>query len=137
MRQTTAGLVEGVIADGVQQYLGVPFAAPPRRFESPQPRAAWSGVRPATRRAPACMQPAVPPMPEGRSEDCLYLNLYAPANTTAGDALPLMLYIHGGGFVSGILDIERGSGGGRERGREGSGGVEIKINVRRYSNGRG
>ena len=91
-------------------YKGVPFAAPPvgdLRWKPPLPAAPWQGVRQATQFANSCMQPpfptngvysAAPPPPV--SEDCLYLNIWTPAKS-ADDRLPVMVWIHGGGFAHG------------------------------------
>jgi para-nitrobenzyl esterase len=89
---TDAGLVEGVtLESGVRAWLGVPFAAPPvrdLRWRAPQPVAKWRGVFHADRPAPMCLQAL-----RGRtmnhyfgneaiSEDCLYLNIWAPAGAS-------------------------------------------------------
>ncbi|MQM28836.1 carboxylesterase/lipase family protein [Glycomyces albidus] len=96
---TDLGRLQGAADGTVRSWLGVPYAAPPEgdlRWKSPQPAAAWEGVRDATEFAPACSQgiadmPAVP----SEEEDCLYLNVYAP-DTRRGD-LPVMVWFHGGG----------------------------------------
>jgi para-nitrobenzyl esterase len=101
------GTVEGVTDYGVDSFKGLPFAAPPvgqLRWRAPQPAAAWSGVRIADHFAPDCMQQAVPyddaPLTVKSSEDCLYLNVWRPAGSE-GRRLPVMVWIYGGGFVSG------------------------------------
>jgi carboxylesterase type B len=102
--QTASGPVCGIVTSGVDEWLGVPFAAPPvgaLRWASPQPHAAWTTTLQATTFASECVQPAVksgPPAP-GSSEDCLYLNVYAPAD--GGSHLPVMFHIHGGGLFKG------------------------------------
>lgn len=105
-----SGLLEGVMEDGVLVYKGVPYAAPPVgpwRWRPPQPVAPWSGVRRAAGFGPNCMQgrfgppqTASGPAP-AMSEDCLYLNVWRPADARAGARLPVMVWIHGGGFVGG------------------------------------
>jgi para-nitrobenzyl esterase len=95
----------------VRAYLGIPFAAPPvgeLRWKPPQPVAPWQGVRAATEFGPQCLQPGATPksvyfeysggdLP--MSEDCLSLNIWAPAD--AKGRLPVMVWIYGGGFQVG------------------------------------
>jgi para-nitrobenzyl esterase len=110
--QTDAGLIEGVQSGDLLIYKGVPFAAPPvggLRWRDPQPVAPWQGVRDASTFSPVCMQDgtSVPGQPvEPHSEDCLYLNIWRPAKS-AGERLPVMVWIPGGGFVgeSGSLPL--------------------------------
>ncbi|XP_049938802.1 cholinesterase 1-like [Schistocerca serialis cubense] len=103
------GDLRGVVATSLNgalynQFLGIPYATPPvadLRFRAPQPAASWSGVRDALSFADACAQPVLAgllPFTQG-SDDCLYLNVYAPA--TASGPLPVMVYIHGGAFKTG------------------------------------
>lgn len=108
-----SGLLAGIRdpASGVRAFLGVPFAAPPvgeLRWRAPQPLAAWEGTRGAERMAPQCVQPPRSPNSvyaeysgvQEESEDCLYLNLWTPAERP--DArLPVMVWIHGGAFQQG------------------------------------
>src|SRR5687767_7256583 len=90
--RTDAGPVRGSVSAGVTSYLGVPFAAPPvgdLRWRPPLPPAAWTAVRSATTFAPACPQVGVSmpgEAPPRTSEDCLYLNVWAPA---AGSRAPV------------------------------------------------
>src|SRR5579859_8094941 len=77
------GLVRGTTAGPVDEFLGLPYAAPPTgslRWRPPAPAASWAGVRDATQFGPSCPQQPSPFAPPGpMSEDCLYLNVYAPA----------------------------------------------------------
>ncbi len=101
------GAVEGVTDYGVDSFKGIPFAAPPvgpLRWRAPQPAASWSGVRLGDHFAPDCMQQGVAfddaPLTVKSAEDCLYLNVWRPAGSE-GKKLPVMVWIYGGGFVSG------------------------------------
>jgi para-nitrobenzyl esterase len=104
---TTDGLVLGALSDNpaVTVFRGLPYAAPPvglNRWREPQAPASWSGVRDATRFAPRCVQGGFAPGADQplTSEDCLYLNVWTPA--AAADAtLPVMVWVHGGGFFGG------------------------------------
>lgn len=102
------GSLAGTSADGVESFKAIPFAAPPvgpLRWRAPQPVQPWKSLRPATDYAPACMQDPVPgiaaPIEGPLSEDCLYLNVWRPAGSKPGARLPVMVWIHGGGFVNG------------------------------------
>ena len=108
------GLVGGVAGrvGSARLYGSIPYAAPPvgeRRWRPPQPVEAWSGVRDGSQLPPACMQPELP-VPPGEqpffgagstrmSEDCLHLNVWTAAQP--GDALPVLVWIHGGGLFVG------------------------------------
>lgn len=103
---TQSGSVVGVREGGVTAYKGIPFAAPPvgaLRWMPPQPPLAWEGVRKATAFAPACLQTGVSmpgETPPVVSEDCLALNIWTPA-PRAGQRLPVLVWIHGGGYTNG------------------------------------
>ncbi|CAM3807008.1 carboxylesterase/lipase family protein [Occultella aeris] len=102
--QTDGGLVRGTLDDGgALSFQGIPYAAPPvgeLRWRTPEPAEPWRGVRDATAPGPACAQNAGE-LPDGSSsEDCLYLNVTAPAESS-GEPRPVILWLHGGGFYMG------------------------------------
>ncbi|MEU5714525.1 carboxylesterase/lipase family protein [Streptomyces sp. NPDC020403] len=95
------GRLRGMERSGVSQFLGIRYAAPPvgrLRWRPPQPAEAWSGTRAATQSGPKCPQT----LDKGTTtkEDCLFLNVYAPADRPAGPR-PVMVWIHGGSFMYG------------------------------------
>src|ERR1700746_258984 len=101
---TANGAVRGVANGAVDEFLGIPYAAPPvgaLRWQPPQPAASWPGVRDATQFAPHCPQPAGPFGQASTSEDCLFLNVFTPSHQQAGSHFPVMVWIHGGALVSG------------------------------------
>ena len=103
--EVTGGTIAGAVVDGVSEFKGIPFAAPPTgdlRWKAPQPVRPWSGVRQTVAFGPACIQepglanrmaPGV-----ALSEDCLYLDVWTPA-TKSGEKLPVIAWIYGGGFT--------------------------------------
>ncbi|MFE5765597.1 carboxylesterase/lipase family protein [Streptomyces sp. NPDC056492] len=100
------GILRGQDHDGAQEFLGVPYAAPPvggARLRPPQEARRWTGVREAVRQAPACLQfsPFGLGDPAAVSEDCLYLDVYRPATARAGARLPVIVWLHGGAYSQG------------------------------------
>jgi para-nitrobenzyl esterase len=112
--QTSEGLIAGkVLPSGVKAWLGVPFAKPPvndLRWQPPQP-ISWSGVWTADRTMPECPQVLRPHNinnyfgEEATSEDCLYLNVWAPADANSHSKLPVIVFIYGGGNTIGSSGI--------------------------------
>jgi para-nitrobenzyl esterase len=108
--QTEGGLLAGkVLASGVKAWLGVPFAKPPTqalRWQAPQPMT-WRGVWNADRLMPECIQVLRPHNinhyfgEEPTSENCLYMNIWAPGNVTENSNLPVIVFIYGGGSTIG------------------------------------
>ncbi|MFI8500247.1 carboxylesterase/lipase family protein [Streptomyces sp. NPDC085524] len=113
--ETDRGAVRGRAHDGYRTFEGIPYAAPPTgalRWRPPQPAPRWSGVRDAGAAGARCVQlPAIGPGGPSGSEDCLFLNVTAPApGTLRGGSphrLPVMVWFHGGGFVNGAGDLYR------------------------------
>jgi para-nitrobenzyl esterase len=105
---TADGIVRGKATGTADEFLGIPYAAPPvgpLRWRPPQPAARWSGERDATTFAPHCAQPASPLGSPSLSEDCLYLNVFTPAGRKhSGDGQPVIVWIHGGGLSIGESD---------------------------------
>ncbi|MDN3580344.1 carboxylesterase/lipase family protein [Mucilaginibacter flavus] len=92
------GLLQGTFENGITIYKGVPFAAPPigeLRWRAPQPTAKWNGVREANKFAPEPIQGGN--SVAGKSEDCLYLNVWSPAKSS-DDKIPVLVWIYGGAF---------------------------------------
>jgi len=102
--RTEQGWVQGLTVGNVEQFRGVPYATPPLgnlRWRAPLPPAFHAGVLQATAFPAPCIQSRVTaglPLP---SEDCLYVNIYRPAGRGKRDRMPVLLYIHGGGFGAG------------------------------------
>src|SRR6266516_7741636 len=108
--QTDGGLIAGkVLASGVRAWFGIPFAKAPTqdlRWKPPQPTR-WTGVWNADRKMPECIQVLRPHDinhyfgEEPSSENCLYLNIWAPGNSTSNSKLPVIVFLYGGGSTIG------------------------------------
>lgn len=117
--EVTAGRLRGVVSRGVKNFKGIPYASPPtgpHRFAAPRPAEPWHDVRDATEFAAPSVQAALESIDgklvvsESRvigSEDCLYLNVYAPA---AEGRYPVLVWIHGGGGLMGTTNDYDGTG---------------------------
>src|SRR5215831_11264158 len=107
--ETGSGRVEGIERDGVLQFRGIPYAAPPvgdLRWRPPQPPEPWAGIREATDFGPAAPQlPSrlqfLPAQADLKTDEgaCLTLNVYT--SSTSEPARPVLVWVHGGGFTGG------------------------------------
>jgi carboxylesterase type B len=119
--RTDSGAVRGLHADGVDKFLGIPYAAPPvgaLRWQPPAPAQRWGGVRPATAYGARCPQLPSSNGAGSENEDCLTLNVFGPGGRSGGHAarwarggrrLPVLLWIHGGGLINGSGDQHDGA----------------------------
>ena len=95
------------LPSGIRLYLGLPYAAPPvreLRWKAPQPVTPWKGIFYAVRPPSPCIQRSNGPLAafeQQMSEDCLYVNVWAPATARAGQRLPVIAFVCGGGWISG------------------------------------
>jgi para-nitrobenzyl esterase len=119
--EVTGGRIAGTVVDGVAEFKGIPFAAPPLgdlRWKAPQPVQPWSGVRKTQAFGAACIQdPALaqrmaPGVP--LREDCLFLDVWTPAKRP-GEKLPVLAWIYGGGFTGGMTSAPLYDGAGFAR----------------------
>ncbi len=99
---TTSGPVRGALDAEARVWLGIPYAAPPvgdRRWRAPSSPTPWTSVRDATAWPSGCVQISTSGQLIGGSEDCLYLNVWAP--TSSVGPLPVLVFLHGGYFLNG------------------------------------
>ncbi len=117
--KTEQGKAQGkAINEGkVRAFLGLPYAAPPvgaLRWKAPEPPARWKGTRDGTKYGARCAQRNVFAdmvfQDAGPSEDCLYLNVFTPVNAKGKSKLPVMFWIHGGGYTGGSASEPRHNG---------------------------
>jgi len=106
--KTKEGWVQGFQRGQTLLYRGIPFAAPPvsdLRFAPPQPHDRWVGILDASTLSPRCAQVGVVNGAVGviGNENCLTLNIYAPVGITRASALPVMVFLHGGGNRTGTV----------------------------------
>jgi para-nitrobenzyl esterase len=100
---TADGTVRGRAVAATDEFLGIPYAAPPvgaLRWQPPRRPAPWHGIRAATSYAPHCPQSSSTFGQASTSEDCLYLNVFTPATSKARN-LPVMVWVHGGSLLTG------------------------------------
>lgn len=107
------GQLQGFEKGGLGYFYAIPYAQAPvgeLRFHEPVPMAPWEGVRKATKRGGVAPQLTLgdnPRMVRSSTEDCLYVNVITPAKTP-DEALPVLVWIHGGGFVDGDANNPQG-----------------------------
>lgn len=133
--ETTSGLVAGTESGpGVKAYLGIPFAQPPvgnLRWRAPQP-IKWTGVWNADRKGPECIQVLRPHNinhyfgEEPSSENCLHMNIWAPAGARPGEKRPVIVFIYGGGGTIGSSGMANYDGANMAR----RGAVFVNFNYR-------
>lgn len=103
--RTEQGMLQGITVAAVDQFRGIPYASPPvgeGRWKLPlAPKAYPGGSRDAAAWPAPCMQNNAPDGLPPPSEDCLYLNVYRPARRSSQSPMPVLVYVHGGGFAGG------------------------------------
>ena len=102
--ELSQGRLAGAVRDGVEDFFGIPYAAPPLgefRFAAPAPTDGWEGTRDASSHGSPCPQGFGLDADRTTDEDCLYVNVQRPLGTGADAALPVLVLLHGGGLVTG------------------------------------
>ncbi|HEY0306196.1 MAG TPA: carboxylesterase family protein, partial [Longimicrobiales bacterium] len=106
------GLIAGVVEDDVVYFKGIPYAAPPvgdLRWRAPQPVPPWPSIRTAQRYGNDCVQSSIPgdvgSSSGKQSEDCLYLNVWAPHDDSPTRRYPVLVWFHGGGYLNGSAAV--------------------------------
>lgn len=129
---TNYGQLEGIQQSGIKTYKGIPYAKPPvgeLRWQAPQKPEKWEGVRAAKQFGPRAMQRRLFDdmnfRSDGMSEDCLYLNIWTPAQSPS-DTLPVLVYFYGGGLFTGDGSEYRYDGENMAR----NGIISITVNYR-------
>src|SRR5664279_2624486 len=107
---TSMGVVRGTVHDGVREFKGIPYAAPPTgelRWKLPQPLKPWKGILDASQYGNQCPQLSRYGLTEAAyNEDCLFLNVTTPeVRGQATAKLPVIVWIHGGAFVGGSSSL--------------------------------
>jgi para-nitrobenzyl esterase len=101
----STGSIQGKLVDNTREFLGIPYGKAPvgaLRFAPPEPAEPWTSTRDATAFGPSCPQPAGTLAASGaQNEDCLSVNVFVPTAASTTKPLPVMVFIHGGAFVSG------------------------------------
>lgn len=100
--KTSTGYVRGFSYQNYRTFFGIPYAEPAQRWTDPQAKQPWSNVYDATQFGAACPQ-TFHPMVQKISEDCLFVNVWTPS-VKENETYPVVVYIHGGGFLNGNSD---------------------------------